>query len=286
MPHTAGKTRRVPDAPTPEYVLGTDEQELQRLGLQHRLWSAAAHEAWERARIQPGMTVLDIGCGPGHATLDLAEIVGPRGRVTGIDESPKFLKHLQDQADARRLTNVERILADAQHLETLKLPDASVDFAYARWVLCFVKDPEAIVRGVARILKPGGRFVVQDYFHYESMTIAPKRPSFTKVIDAVAKSWRERGGDPDIVGRLPAMFSAHGLAVDDLHVNRRLARPGTTMWHWPDSFWKSFLPRLVALGHLDQADERRFEADWAEATADPASFMLLPPVFDLIGRKG
>src|SRR5262249_36990227 len=137
-----------PDSQLPEYILGTDEQELLRLGLQHRLWSAAAHEAWERAQLQPGMTALDIGCGPGFALMDIAEIVGPTGKVIGIDESPIFLKHLHDRAASQRVHNIERILADAQTLESLDLPPASIDFAYARWVLCFVKDPEAIVRGV------------------------------------------------------------------------------------------------------------------------------------------
>lgn len=285
MPAAAQKPRsHRPDAAA-EYILGTDEQELLRLGLQHRLWSAAAHEAWERAALQPGMSVLDIGCGPGHATMDMAEIVGPTGRVVGIDESPNFLKHLHDQANARRIHHVERILADAQTLESIDLPPASIDFAYARWVLCFVKDPEAIIRGVARLLKPGGRFVVQDYFHYESMTIAPKNPVFTRVIDAVAASWRSRGGDPDIMGRLPAMLLANGFQLDDLRVNRRVARPDHTLWHWPDSFWQNFVPRLVEMGNITEEDAADFHAAWATASTDPAAFMLLPPVFDVIGRK-
>lgn len=80
--------------PPSEYVLGTGEIESTRLGLQHRIWSGPAHWLWERAGIRPGMTVLDVGCGPGHASIDLAEIVGPSGRIYAVDESPLFLKHL------------------------------------------------------------------------------------------------------------------------------------------------------------------------------------------------
>lgn len=277
---------RPPAPDTQEYVLGTGDQESTRLGLQHRLWSAAAHNLWELAGIRPGMTILDVGAGPGHASIDLAEIAGPRGRVFAVDESPLFLKHLHDRVLGRHLNNVERILGDAQQLPAL-LPNLAgkVDFAYCRWVLCFVPDPEALVRGVASLLKPGGRFAVQDYFNYESMTLAPKREAFSRVIRAVGKSWRARGGDPDIVSRLPGLFRKHGLDVSHLAVNERIARPHATMWAWPDTFWASFLPRLVEMGEITREEQKAFEACWSEASDDPDSFMLLPPVFDVVGIK-
>jgi ubiquinone/menaquinone biosynthesis C-methylase UbiE len=276
-------------APNPqvdaEYVLGVNDAEAARLGLQHRLWSERAHGLWERAAIQPGMTVLDIGCGPGHAALDLAEIVGPTGRVIGVEESPLYLKHLHDMAVARRLTNIDRVLGDVQQLDALIQTDELADAAYARWVLCFVQDPEAVVAGVARLLKPGGRFAVQDYFNYEAMSLAPRRPEFTRVIEAVAASWRGRGGDPDVVARLPALCRRHGLELTHISTESRVARPGSTIWHWPDSFWKSYIPRLVQSGHLSVTEAAAFEACWAEASADPDCFMFLPPVFDLLAVK-
>jgi ubiquinone/menaquinone biosynthesis C-methylase UbiE len=274
------------DTDAPEYVLGTGEQESDRLGLQNRLWSASAHQLWERAGLRPGETVLDIGCGPGHATVELAEIVGPSGRIIAVDESPLFLKHLQDRATARRLTNVERFLGDAQQLEAL-LPQykGKADLAYARWVLCFVPDPEAVVRGIASLLKPGGRVAVQDYFNYESMSIAPKNPAFTRVISAIGQSWRARGGDPDIVGRLPALFRKHGLELGDIRLNQRVARPASTIWAWPDSFWRSYLPRMVEMEAITPTERDDFEAAWKKASADPDVFMLLPPVYDLVAVK-
>lgn len=278
-------TQPPPTAPT-EYVLGTGDTESTRLGLQHRLWSAAAHNLWERAGIRPGMSILDVGSGPGHASIDLAEIVGPSGRVYAVDESPLFLKHLHDLVQGRHLKNVDRLLGDAQQLPSL-LPSLSgkIDLAYCRWVLCFVPDPDAVVAGVASLLKPGGRFAIQDYFNYESMTIAPRKEAFSRVIRAVAKSWRGRGGDPDIVSRLPALFRKHGLELTHLAVNERIAQPRSTMWAWPDSFWASYLPRLVEMGEISREEKKAFEACWSEASDDPDSFMLLPPVFDVIGVK-
>src|SRR5262245_18058264 len=70
-----------------EYVLGTNRDELVRLGLQHQLWARYAADAWERAGFGPGKKLLDVGCGPGYASLDLAALVGTRGHVHAIDIS-------------------------------------------------------------------------------------------------------------------------------------------------------------------------------------------------------
>lgn len=280
-------------SPTPstngndEYVLGTGMDESVRLGLQHRLWSASTHLLWERACVQPGQTVLDVGCGPGHAALDLAQIVGPTGRVIAIDESAAFLKQLHDQAIARKHHHIERVLGDVQDLDrVLREETGMVDVAYARWVFCFLSRPEDVVKGLAKLMKPGGRVAVQDYFNYErALTLAPRREAFSKVIAAVGASWRSRGGDPDIMGTLPSLFVRNGFEIADLSVTQKIARPGSTMWHWPNSFWKTFVPRLVESGFISAEDQSAFEQVWDEASRDPGSFVQMPPVYELVVVK-
>ncbi|HET6348459.1 MAG TPA: methyltransferase domain-containing protein, partial [Candidatus Krumholzibacteria bacterium] len=146
-----------------EYVLGTHDAELQRLGLQHRLWSEQTFACWARCGIRPGSVVLDVGSGPGYTAFDLSPLVGPTGRVVAVDESERFLEHVRSRAAAHGVNNIETRVEDVQ---AMKVPADSVDVAYARWVLCFVPKPEAVIAGVARALKPGGRFAVQDYIHW------------------------------------------------------------------------------------------------------------------------
>lgn len=271
----------------PEYVLGTGGDESARLGLQHRLWSAAAHALWEKAGIQPGMTVIDLGCGPGHASVDLAQIVGATGRVIAVDESAPFLKQLSDEVLARKMHNVERVLGDIQTLEAI-LPRSThmIDAAYARWVFCFLAKPQDAIAGLARELRPGGVLMIQDYFNYElGMTLAPRDEAFRKVVSAIGASWRDRGGDPDIMGRLPSMLREHGFRVAHLDVHQRLARPGSPLWHWPDSFFRNFIPKLAQQGFITPADQAAFEQSWAAASNNPDSFILTPPVFDLIAVR-
>ena len=63
-----------------DYVLGTDQEELDRLGLQHFVWRQHVLEAWDKAGIGYGDKVLDVGAGPGFASADLSEIVGKKGK--------------------------------------------------------------------------------------------------------------------------------------------------------------------------------------------------------------
>ena len=133
-----------------EYALGTNDAEIVRLGVQHKLWSAAAFSIWERAGIRAGQTVLDIGSGPGYTSFDLAGIVTTKGRVVAIDESARFIEHLKSRQRILGDTTIDARVGDVQRLE---LAPESFDAAYQRWVLCFVKDPEAVVAGVARALK-------------------------------------------------------------------------------------------------------------------------------------
>ncbi|PYJ29582.1 MAG: hypothetical protein DME90_05035, partial [Verrucomicrobia bacterium] len=78
-----------------DYVLGTHEPELARLGLQHRVWLPVVLNCWHRAGITVGKRVLDVGAGPGYATVDLAEIVGPTGEVVALERSRNFIRAME-----------------------------------------------------------------------------------------------------------------------------------------------------------------------------------------------
>jgi ubiquinone/menaquinone biosynthesis C-methylase UbiE len=152
-------------ASSKDYVLGTDDEEIARLGLQHRAWRQRALDAWRSVAIGTGQTVLDVGCGPGHASLDLAELVGPSGRVVAIDKSERFLRALETACRDRRIDNVTTHLAD---LDAGEFPNLVADCAWCRWVFAFVKNPRALLARIAAALAPEGIIVVQEYFDYST----------------------------------------------------------------------------------------------------------------------
>jgi len=266
-----------------EYLLGTDEEELSRLARQHRVWAESAFALWERAGFGPGQTILDVGCGPGFATFDLANIVEPGGRVIGIDESERFLSHLTAQQQERRITNIEVLRGDVQRLN---LPEGSIDGAYVRWLLCLVREPEAVVEGVARALRPGGSFAVMDYFNYLAFTMSPRSAALDRVVRAVFDSWRSHGGDLDIMLDVPSMMARCGLAVTDVKPVVCFAKPGSALWNWPGAFFRNYLPSLVEGGFLTPEEKNAFEVDWEERSRDPTTFLCTPPMLEVIGVKG
>ncbi len=265
-----------------EYVLGTDDAELMRLGLQHRLWSAHAFACWERAGVGPGKTVLDVGAGPGFATIDLAQLVTQQGRVVAIDESERFLRFLNERARSLGIRHVDTHVQDVQALD---VPAGSVDIAYARWVLCFTPRPGDVIARVAAALKRGGVFAVQDYVNWAALSLSPKSDAFLRVMPSIGQSWRDRGGDPQIGGRLPAMMAANGLRVEAILPLQRVARPGDPLWQWPTTFFASFVPRLVEQGRVRADDWREMESDWVQRSDNPDAFFWTPSMVEIIARR-
>jgi ubiquinone/menaquinone biosynthesis C-methylase UbiE len=264
-----------------EYVLGTHEAELLRLGLQHRLWSGQTFRFWERAGIGPGKTVLDLGCGPGYTSLDLAELVAPGGRVVAVDVSERFVAHLRERQAALGITNVESHVMDIHQLEV----SGGVDIVYLRWVLCFVSSPETAIERIAKVLRPGGVLAVQEYANYATQTLIPESKAFQRVVQAIMESWHARGGDPDIGLRLAGMMMKNGFRVDDIRPLHRIARATSPLWLWPTTFMRSFVPTLVERGLLTRADQQAFEQDWSAHSTDETALYWAPPIVEIIAQK-
>src|SRR6266550_2583492 len=148
-----------------DYVLGTHTEELARLGLQHRVWRPVVLDCWQRAGLTVGKRVLDVGAGPGYATVDLAEIVGPTGEIVALERSQNFIRAMKAACRARSLPNVKIQQVD---LMTDKLPSGDYDFTWCRWVVSFVSDPGLLIRKLARVMPKGSLSIFHEYGHYDT----------------------------------------------------------------------------------------------------------------------
>jgi arsenite methyltransferase len=110
-------------------------------------------------RLPAGATVLDVGCGAGFDTLLAARQVGPAGSVIAVDMTEAMLAKTRAGADALGLHNVEARLGFA---EELPAEDASVDIVISNGVINLTPDKMAVMRDIARALKPGGRIQIAD----------------------------------------------------------------------------------------------------------------------------
>ncbi len=143
-----------------DYVLGTHDEEVARLGLQHRVWRHVVTACWQRVGLTHGWRVIDIGAGPGYATADLAEIVGPAGAVLAVERSARFLEVARARCRSRGVANVEFREAD---LMEMSLGELNYDAAWCRWVANFVSSPPRLVANIAGALRPGGVVVFHEY---------------------------------------------------------------------------------------------------------------------------
>lgn len=265
-----------------DYVLGTDDQELARLGLQHRVWRPWMLSAWQRAGITAGSRVLDVGAGPGSATVDLAEIVGPHGQVVSVERSGRFVDAARRACQARGLEYVRLLETD---LMTDELGLGGFDAAWCRWVASFVSSPERLVCLIAQALRPGGVVVLHEYGDYGTWRLAPRRPLVEEFVAEVMESWRASGGEPDVALALPDLLARAGLEVTHTNPLVFTTTPRDFVWSWPAAFIEINLGRLRELGRVTAEWVAAVRRELDEARSDPRTVMVTPMVLEIMARK-
>lgn len=129
---------------------------------------AGAEEILDRLKIEPGMSVLDVGSGPGRLTIPAAQRVGANGRVVALDIQDGMLRRLRERVEANHLTNVELVHAGAGEG---KLEVNAFDRAWLVTVLGEIPDRKAALAEVFRALKPGGILSITELLpdpHYQT----------------------------------------------------------------------------------------------------------------------
>jgi ubiquinone/menaquinone biosynthesis C-methylase UbiE len=263
------------------YILGTDTEELHRLGVQHQVWAEEAQQGWRLAQFTAGQTLLDLGCGPGFCTKELAYIVGSTGKVIGIDRSSAFIAHLEQLRNLHHL-KIEGILAD---FDEMRLQPESLDGMYCRWALAWLPNPEEILKKVYDALKPGGKMVIHEYYDWSTHQTEPHNPALAKAIAAALKSFKNSDGEIDIGRQLPIMLHSLGMKVTNIRLMPKIAIPQTLIWQWPKTFYYSYYPRLVEMGYLTQEEVTTALAAFSEMETTAGATLCCPLMVEIIAEK-
>jgi SAM-dependent methyltransferase len=265
-----------------DYVLGTHDQEIARLGVQHRVWRPTVLACWERAGITAGSRVLDVGAGPGYATVDLAEITGLTGEVLAVERSARFLAAAAQACAVRRLANVRFQEADLMEEE---IDAAGFDAAWCRWVASFVPDPARLISRIANALRPGAVAIFHEYIDYGTWRLAPRRPALESFVTNVMESWRAAGGEPNVALSMPLLLPRAGLRIIHSVPHVFVVSPGDGKWQWPASFIESNLTRLLDLGRVTTEWTESVRKEFREAMMDDNTLMITPMVLEVIARR-
>ena len=240
----------------------------------HRWRTAENSAAYLLPSLRPGMTLLDVGCGPGTITVDLARHVAP-GRVVGLDREEGVLG--EARALAAGIENVEFVAGDVYALD---FPDASFDVVHAHQVLQHLTDPVAALAELRRVCRPGGLVAARDA-DYAAMTWYPADPALDRWLDLYEAVARTNEAEPDAARRLLAW--AHAAGFDDV-----TATAAAWCWATPDerewwgTLWEeratssAFAEQAVAYGLTTRAELEEIAAGFRRwAASDDAWWAVL-----------
>jgi ubiquinone/menaquinone biosynthesis C-methylase UbiE len=201
----------------------------------HRSRTVANSAAYLLPHLAAGTTVLDVGCGPGTLTVDLARHVAP-GRVVGVDVSAEVVDEARAFADQARVDNVELVAGDFREID---LGGEGFDVVHAHQVLQHLRDPVGALRAMAARARPGGVVAARDA-SYSGMMWSPDNEGLDRWLEIYLAVTRHNGAEPD-AGRY-LLGWAHAAGLDDVAYT-------TSTWTY------------------SQPDERDWWADlWAERT--------------------
>lgn len=225
----------------------------------HRWRTAENSAAYLLPHLAPGMDVLDVGCGPGTITVDLAARVAP-GRTVGVDAAVAAI------AEAAQLTTDDRVEFHVADVMRLDFPDDSFDIVHAHQVLQHLADPVGALREMGRVCRGGGIVAARDA-DYDAMTWFPADPDLDAWLDLYRRVARANGGEPDAGRRMLDWATEAGL--HDI-------RPSASAWcfaNFDDRAWwadlwaervteSSLAARAVDLGFAARSDLRRMADAW------------------------
>ena len=224
-----------------------------------------------------GLSLLDVGCGPGTITVDLAHRVAP-GNVVGFDVADDVIDRANGLlAEPDAPGNCTFRTDDVYAIEA---PDATFDIVHAHQVLQHLTDPIAALQEMRRVLKPGGLLAVRDA-DYGGMTWAPPTPEIDDWMAIYQATAAEQGSQPDAGRYLLGWVQEAGFVDIVTTVDVwTFATPADRAW-WGD-LWadrvenSSFATHALAQNRADEAELARIAAGWRRWIEEPSGFFACP----------
>lgn len=199
-----------------EYTIRGGMDGKARLAILAQALAPTTQSLFHRIGIRPGMKCLDLGCGSGEVTLELARMVAPEGTALGIDMDAALVESASREAERQGVSNVTFQAVNVEALEE----ENAFDLVYARALLTHLPDPGSVVVSMRNAAKPGGIVAVEDidlggHFCY------PPMEAFRRYVHLNEEVMRRKGADPNIGPKLPEILRIAGLK----NVQVSLAQP-------------------------------------------------------------
>jgi len=259
------------------YIIRGGDPGARRLHLLARAYFPSTVALLDRVGVLPGMRVLDLGCGTGEVTRELAKRAGREGHVVGVDMDERVLNHARTAG--QEANPVEWRVGRA---EDLAERDA-YDVIYARFVFSHLADPDAVLRSIGVALRRGGRVVLED-IDITAHAHWPESPAFRRYIEIYSATARARGADSSIGPRLPALLIDAGFDDVDVAISMPVFRDGEAK-ALARITMENIAEAAIASGLTGAAEVNRLLSELAAHEADPRSIQSTAQLFQCVGRK-
>jgi hypothetical protein len=147
-----------------------------------------------------------------------------------------------------------------------------------------VPDLEKFLTRLFATLRPGGVIAIQDYY-YEGLSLYPGGGPCDNIPDIVRAYYRSGGGDAYVTGRIPGIFSKHGLRVIDFTPTCLAGGPTSDIMEWAHRFFSLHIPLMAEKGIISGGQAGQLLTDWQTHRQNPETLFFSPLVVDVAGSK-
>ncbi|MCB0214681.1 MAG: methyltransferase domain-containing protein [Anaerolineae bacterium] len=261
------------------YVIRGGAQGRERLRILARVMQPTTRRLFEHIGLKKGAACLDLGCGGGDVSFDLARWVGTAGTILALDRDKETLAIAACEAKAQHLDNITFARSDI----TTWQAEARFDCIYGRFILTHLPDPAQVLARMARALRPGGVMVVED-IDFTGHFCYPPSAAFKRYVELYSDVVRRMGADPNIGLRLPGLLMAANFENVQINVVQPTARQGEAKIMAPLTM--EYIRQAVLANHLATEQEITDIVDALYAFADdPNTVLSLPRVMQVWGYR-
>ncbi len=260
------------------YIIRGGAAGRERLKVLSRVFGPTTLNLLNRVGIQPGMKCLEVGCGSGDLTFDLAGIVGPSGRVVATDIDDVKIRLARSEAEEQHLTNVEFRVADI-----VEDGIEAFDFAHARFVLTHLPNPENALERIRQAVRPGGILVVED-IDFRGHFCHPECPAFSCYVQLYTQTAQRRGADPNIGPRLPQLLVEAGFEAVQMNIVQPAAMSGEVKI-MPSLTLANIADAVAGEGLASRAELDQLIHELDDFASDPQTLISGPRIVEAWGYR-
>lgn len=261
------------------YVIRGGRAGYERLKVLARASLPETAELFDRVGVVPGARCLDLGCGSGDVTFELARRAGPGGHAVGIDQDEVKLALAREDAEAEGIANAEFRLGSVYDWDE----PAAYDVVYCRFLLQHLSRPLDLLRSMWAGVRPGGAVVVEDADFTGSFS-EPPSAGHAFFVEAYSRVLESHGGDPLAARKLFRWFGEAGIPEPRLRVMQGVHAGGEAK-ELPRLTVEMTAEGMVAEGIASEDEIETALADLATFIADPTTIFGRPRTFQVWARR-